>query len=387
MNKDWLEKDFYKVLGVDKGAAADEIKKKYRKLARELHPDKNPGDAKAEERFKEVSEAYDVLSDDKKRAEYDEARTLFASGGGFGGGGYGGPGGFGGGTTYDFGDVFGADEGGLGDILGNIFSRGRGGGRRPQAPRRGQDVESEITLGFTDALDGATIPLRLASDAACDSCKGTGARAGTVPRVCPSCQGSGQTTRNAGGFAFAEPCTACAGRGLIVDDPCPSCRGSGRGVSTRTVQARIPAGVKDGARIRLKGKGAPGERGGPNGDLYVVVHVTPHPVFARKGDNLTVTVPVTFAEAALGGQMAVPVPGGGTVTLKIPAGTANGRTFRVRGKGVTRKDGTKGDLLATVDVHVPPALTDEAREALERFVEASGVEDPRKDLLEAAKGA
>jgi molecular chaperone DnaJ len=357
-----------------------------------LHPDKNPGDAKAEERFKEVSEAYDVLSDDKKRAEYDEARTLFASGGGFGGGGfggggYGGPGGFGGGTTYDFGDVFGADEGGLGDILGNIFSRGRGGGRRPQAPRRGQDVESEITLGFTDALDGATIPLRLASDAACDSCKGTGARAGTVPRVCPSCQGSGQTTRNAGGFAFAEPCTACAGRGLIVDDPCPSCRGSGRGVSTRTVQARIPAGVKDGARIRLKGKGAPGERGGPNGDLYVVVHVTPHPVFARKGDNLTVTVPVTFAEAALGGQVAVPVTGGGTVTLKIPAGTANGRTFRVRGKGVTRKDGTRGDLLATVDVQVPSGLTDEAREALERFVEASGVEDPRKDLLEAAKGA
>jgi molecular chaperone DnaJ len=248
-------------------------------------------------------------------------------------------------------------------------------------------VESEITLGFTDALDGATIPLRLASDAACDSCKGTGARAGTVPRVCPSCQGSGQTTRNAGGFAFAEPCTACAGRGLIVDDPCPNCRGSGRGVSTRTVQARIPAGVKDGARIRLKGKGAPGERGGINGDLYVVVHVTPHPVFARKGDNLTVTVPVTFAEAALGGQVAVPVTGGGTVTLKIPAGTANGRTFRVRGKGVTRKDGTRGDLLATVDVQVPSGLTDEAREALERFVEASGVEDPRKDLLEAAKGA
>ena len=393
MNKDWLEKDFYKVLGVDKGASADEIKKKYRKLARELHPDKNPGDAKAEERFKEVSEAYDVLSDDKKRAEYDEARTLFASGGGFGGpggfggGGFGGPGGFGGGTSYDFSDVFGADEGGLGDILGGIFNRGRGGGRRAQAPRRGQDVESEITLGFNEALDGVTVPLRLASDAAYDSCKGTGARAGTVPRVCPNCQGSGQTTRNAGGFAFAEPCTACAGRGLIVDDPCPSCRGSGRGVSTRTVQARIPAGVKDGARIRLKGKGAPGERGGPNGDLYVVVHVTPHPVFARKGDNLTVSVPVTFAEAALGGQVVVPTPGGGTVTLKIPAGTANGRTFRVRGKGVGRKDGTKGDLLATVDVQVPSGLTDEAREALERFAEAHGDEDPRKDLLEAAKGS
>ena len=389
MNKDWLEKDFYKVLGVDKGAPADEIKKKYRKLARELHPDKNPDNPKAEERFKEVSEAYDVLSDDKKRAEYDEARTLFASGGGFGRGGYGGgaPGGFGGGASYDFSDVFGADEGGLGDILGNIFSRGRGGGggRRAQAPRRGQDVESEITLGFNEALDGVTVPLRLASDAACDSCKGTGARAGTVPRVCPSCQGSGQTTRNAGGFAFAEPCTACAGRGLIVDDPCPSCRGSGRGVSTRTVQARIPAGVKDGARIRLKGKGAPGERGGPNGDLYVVVHVTPHPVFARKGDNLTVTVPVTFAEAALGSQVSVPVTGGSTVTLKIPAGTANGRTFRVRGKGVTRKDGTKGDLLATVEVQVPSGLSDEAREALEQFVQAHGDQDPRKDLLEAAK--
>lgn len=393
MNKDWLEKDFYKVLGVDKGASADEIKKKYRKLARELHPDKNPGDAKAEERFKEVSEAYDVLSDDKKRAEYDEARTLFASGGGgfggggFGGGGFGGPGGFGGGSTYDFSDVFGADEGGLGDILGGIFNRGRGGGRRAQAPRRGQDVESEITLGFNEALDGVTVPLRLASDAACDSCRGTGARAGTVPRVCPTCQGSGQTTRNAGGFAFAEPCTSCAGRGLIVDDPCPSCRGSGRGVSTRTVQARIPAGVKDGARIRLKGKGAPGERGGANGDLYVVVHVTPHPVFARKGDNLTVTVPVTFAEAALGGQVVVPTPGGGTVTLKIPAGTANGRTFRVRGKGVPRKDGTKGDLLAQVEVQVPSGLNDEAREALERFVEAAGGEDPRKELLDAAKGA
>ncbi|MGA0010248.1 MAG: molecular chaperone DnaJ, partial [Candidatus Nanopelagicales bacterium] len=389
--KDWLEKDFYKVLGVDKGASADEIKKKYRKLARELHPDKNPGDAKAEERFKEVSEAYDVLSDDKKRAEYDEARTLFASGGGyggggFGGGGFGGPGGFGGGTTYDFSDVFGADEGGLGDILGGIFNRGRGGGRRAQAPRRGQDVESEITLGFNDALNGVTVPLRLASDAACDSCKGTGARAGTVPRVCPNCQGSGQTTRNAGGFAFAEPCAACAGRGLIVDDPCPTCHGSGRGVSTRTVQARIPAGVKDGARIRLKGKGAPGERGGPHGDLYVVVHVTPHPVFGRKGDNLTVTVPVTFAEAALGGQVVVPTPGGGTVTLKIPAGTANGRTFRVRGKGVARKDGTKGDLLATVDVIVPAGMSDEAREALEKFAEASGDADPRKDLLEAAKG-
>lgn len=388
MNKDWLEKDFYKVLGVSKGASADEIKKSYRKLARELHPDKNPGDAKAEERFKEVSEAYDVLSDDKKRSEYDEARTLFASGGGgrFGGGGFGSPGGFGGGTTYDYSDVFGSDDGGLGDILGNIFNRGRGGGTRRAQPRRGQDVESEITLGFDDALNGVTVPLRLASEAACDSCHGTGARAGTVPRVCPNCEGTGQTARNAGGFAFAEPCTACAGRGLIVDDPCPTCHGSGRGLSTRTVQARIPAGVKDGARIRLKGKGAPGERGGPNGDLYVVVHVSGHPVFGRKGDNLTVTVPVTFTEAALGGQVVVPTPGGGTVTLKLPAGTANGRTFRVRGKGVARKDGSKGDLLASIEVLVPTALTDEAREALLKYADTTGDEDPRADLLAAAKG-
>ena len=239
MNKDWLEKDFYKVLDVPKDASADEIKKKYRKLARQLHPDKNPGDAKAEERFKEVSEAYDVLSDDAKRKEYDEARTLFAGGRGFGGGGYGAPGGFSGGTTYDFGDLFGDEGGGLGDLLGGIFNRGRGGSTRTaRAPRRGADVESEITLGFDEALSGATIPLRLASDAACESCHGTGARAGTVPRLCPACDGSGQTSRNAGGFAFAEPCAACHGRGLIVDDPCTTCRGSGRGVSTRTVQAR-----------------------------------------------------------------------------------------------------------------------------------------------------
>ena len=388
MNKDWLDKDFYKVLGVDKGASADEIKKKYRKLARELHPDKNPGDKAAEERFKEVSEAYDVLSDDKKRAEYDEARTLFAGGGGFGGGGFGGgaPGGYGG-ASYDFGTVFGDDSGGLGDILGNIFNRGRGGARTTRAPRRGADVESEITIGFAESLEGVTLPLRLSSEAACETCHGTGAKAGTVPRMCPTCDGSGQVSRNAGGFAFAEPCSTCRGRGLIVDDPCATCHGSGRGLSTRTVQTRIPAGVKDGARIRIKGKGAPGERGGQNGDLYVIVHVTPHPVFGRKGDHLTVTVPITFAEAALGGAITVPVPGGSTVTLKVPAGTTNGRTFRVRGKGVRRKDGTQGDLLATVDVQVPATLTDEAREALERFAEMSGDVDPRAELLTKAAGA
>jgi molecular chaperone DnaJ len=380
MNKDWLEKDFYAVLGVSKDASADEMKKKYRKLARELHPDKNPGDAKAEARFKEVSEAYDVLSDPEKRKEYDEARALFASGG-FGGGGFGG-----GQYNVNFEDLFGQDSGGFGDFLGGVFNRGRGGGRARQ-PRRGQDLESDLTLSFDDALDGVTVPLRLSSEGACATCKGTGAKAGTVPRMCPTCDGSGQTARNAGGFAFAEPCPTCKGRGLYVDDPCPACRGSGRGMSTRTVQARIPAGVKDGSRIRLKGKGAPGERGGPAGDLFVKVTVKPHPVFGRKGENITVDVPVTFAEAALGSDISVPTPRGESVKVRIPAGTANGRTFRVRGKGVRGKDGKNGDVLATVHVAVPQNMTSEAREALEKFAEATSSEDPRKDLFTLSGGA
>jgi molecular chaperone DnaJ len=384
VNKDWLEKDFYAVLGVSKDATADEIKKKYRKLARELHPDKNPGDKDAEERFKAVSEAYDVLSDDTKRKEYDEARSLFA-GGGFRPGG--GPGGFGGGQyNVNVEDLFGQDAGGFGEFLGGIFNRGRGGGRTPQ-PRRGQDLESSLTLSFDDSLDGVTVPLRLSSEAPCSACHGTGANAGTVPRMCPTCNGSGQTSRNAGGFAFADPCVTCRGRGLFVDDPCATCHGSGRGLSSRTVQARIPAGVRNGTRIRLKGKGAPGERGGPSGDLLVDVTIAPHPVFDRKGDNVTVTVPVTFTEAALGAEIPVPTPRGGQVKVKIPAGTANGRTFRVKGKGIRRKDGTNGDLLATVEVTVPQNLSGEAREALEQYAERTAGHDPRKDLFALAEGA
>ena len=391
MNKDWLEKDFYATLGVSKDASADELKKKYRTLARENHPDKNPGDAKAEARFKDVSEAYDVLSDPAKRKEYDEARTLFA-GGGFpgGGGGFGGfpggggAGGYGGGQyNVNVEDLFGDGGGGFGDFLGGLFNRGGGGGRSRQ-PRRGQDLESELTLSFDDSLDGVTVPLRLTSDAPCSVCHGTGAKAGTVPRVCPTCDGTGQTSRNAGGFAFAEPCPSCRGRGLFVDDPCASCRGSGRGTSARTVQARIPAGVKDGSKIRLKGKGAPGERGGPNGDLFVTVHVNEHPVFGRKNNNVTITVPVTFGEAALGAQIAVPTPRGGSVTVKIPAGTSNGRTFRVRGKGIRGKDGKNGDLLATVEVAVPQNMSDQAREALQAYADLTGEEDPRKDLTAMA---
>jgi molecular chaperone DnaJ len=260
-------------------------------------------------------------------------------------------------------------------------------GRTTQAarPRRGADVETETSLSFGDALDGVTVSLRLPAEGACPTCKGTGAKAGTVPRVCPNCEGTGQESRNLGSFAFSEPCHECRGRGLIVDDPCPTCSGSGRAMSTRTIQARIPAGVADGQRIKLKGKGAPGERGGPAGDLYVRVHVTPHPVFGRSAYNLTVTVPVTFPEAALGAEIKVPAHHGGPVSVRIPAGTPGGRTFRVRGKGVRRPDGTNGDLLVTVQVQVPQNMNGQARQALETFREATAGQDPRDDLLQRAR--
>ena len=370
--KDFLEKDYYKALGVSKGASAEEIKKAYRKLARKYHPDANKGDAASEERFKEISEAYNVLSDSKRRAEYDEARSLFGAGARV-------PGGAGG---FDLGDIFGSSGsgGGLGDLLGGMF--GRGSRTTTQArPRRGADVETEASLSFSDAIDGATVSLRLTDEGPCKVCRGTGAKAGTVPKVCPTCQGTGQSSRDLGSFAFSEPCATCRGRGLVVDDPCTTCGGSGRALSARTIQARIPAGVADGQRIKLKGKGAPGERGGPPGDLYVRVHVAGHPVFGRSAHNLTVTVPVTFTEAALGAEIKVPVLRGQPVNVRIPRGTPNGRTFRVRGKGVRRPDGTQGDLLVKVDVQVPTELSDDARTALEKFREATTGADPRDELL------
>jgi molecular chaperone DnaJ len=380
--RDYVEKDYYKVLGVSKTATADEIKKSYRKLARKYHPDANKGDAKAEDRFKEISEAYNVLSDSKQRKEYDDARSLF--GGGFRAPGAGGPGGF----SFDLGDILGGTDAGagsrgrVGDLFGGMF-----GGRTTQQarPRRGADVETEATLSFNDAIDGTTVALRLTGEAPCPTCHGTGAKSGTVPRVCPTCQGTGQSSRNLGSFAFSEPCKECRGRGLVVDDPCPACSGSGRAMSTRTIQARIPAGVADGQRIRLKGKGAPGERGGPAGDLYVRVHVTPHPIFGRSGDNLTVTVPVTFPEAALGAEIKVPTLRGVPVSIRIPPGTPSGRTFRAPGKGARRKDGTNGALLVTVAVQVPQKLNSTARQSLESFRDATAGEDPRDDLLRRAK--
>jgi molecular chaperone DnaJ len=376
--KDFIEKDYYKTLGVSKDAKPDEIKKSYRKLARKFHPDANKGDTASEEKFKEISEAYDVLADATRRKEYDDARALF----GPGGGGFRSPGGAaGGGSTFDFGDLFGggaAGPGGLGDILGGIFGN-RAGART--ASRRGADVESEVTLDFDDAVEGATVALRLSSEQPCPSCHGTGGKGGSLPHQCPTCLGTGQTTRNQGGFAFAEPCRECRGRGMVVDEPCPDCHGSGRAMGSRTINVRIPAGVKDGQRIRLKGKGAPGERGGPAGDLFVVVHVRPHPLFGRTGDNITLTVPVSFAEAALGGEIRVPTLGGSPVTLKLAPATSNGRTLRVRGRGATRKDGTRGDLLVTVQVVVPDKLTTKAREAVEAFRDATVGDDPRAGLV------
>ncbi|MFI1970076.1 molecular chaperone DnaJ [Streptomyces cinnamoneus] len=387
LSRDLLEKDLYKVLGVPKDATEAEIKKAYRKLAREFHPDANKGDASAEERFKEISEANDVLADPKRRKEYDEARALFGNGGFRPG-----PGGAGGSFNFDLGDLFGGAQGGagaggfgggLGDVFGGLFNRGTT--TRTQ-PRRGQDVESEVSLSFAEAVEGATVPLRMSSSAACKACSGTGDKNGT-PRVCPTCVGTGQVSRGAGGgFSLTDPCPDCRGRGLIPEHPCDVCNGSGRAKSSRTMQVRIPAGVLDGQRIRLRGKGAPGERGGPAGDLYVIVHVGSHPVFGRKGDNLTVTVPVTFVEAALGGEVKVPTLGGPPVTLKLPPGTPGGRTMRARGKGAVRKDGTRGDLLVTVEVAVPQSLGDKAREALETYREATAGEDPRAELFQAAKG-
>ncbi|PSL02353.1 molecular chaperone DnaJ [Haloactinopolyspora alba] len=377
--KDWIEKDYYKILGVPEDADAATVKKAYRTLARELHPDHNKDDQEAEARFKDVSEAYSVLSDPQKRKEYDEARTMF-------GGGMRSPGGdgAGGSFSFDLGDLFGSSggTGGLGDVFGGLFNqRAR---TRTGSARRGADVEREVSVSFTEAVEGKTIPLKLTSSSACASCAGTGARAGTVPRVCPTCVGTGFTSTDSGGFGMAEPCQDCKGRGMVVDDPCPVCAGSGRGTTSRVMHVRIPAGVVDGQRIRLRGKGVPGEHGGPAGDLYVVIHVGSHPVFGRRGEHLTVTVPVTFPEVALGAEIKVPTLGSGPVTLRIPQGTPTGRTFRVRGRGATRKDGSRGDLLVTVEVAVPESVPPDARQALEQYRDAASGDDVRAALMNTA---
>jgi len=381
--RDWIDKDFYRELGVSSDTADAEIKKAYRKLARELHPDANPGNAEAEARFKAVSEAYGVLGDAEKRKQYDEARRLFGSGGfrpgGFGTGG--------GGSAFDFGDIFSgqqagagaAGSGGISDLLGNLFGRRGGGTSSASRARRGADVETEVRIDFVEAVKGATVPLRLSSPSTCGTCHGSGAKPGTTPHTCATCGGVGLVSRSQGAFAFSEPCRDCRGTGRIVDDPCPECGGDGVSTKTRTLTVRIPPGVNDDQRIRLAEQGEPGAGGAHAGDLYVRVHVTPHPVFGRTGNDLTLKVPVTFTELALGTTLDVPTLEG-RVSLRVPPGTASGRVLRVRGKGIVRRDGQAGDLLVTLQVQVPSNMDDKAKAALAEYQTATAEHDPRPDL-------
>jgi molecular chaperone DnaJ len=304
---------------------------------------------------------------------------MVAAGVGPGGAGFGGagaPGGF----TFDFGDAAAGGGGGLGDLFGNLFGRGgRGRGARPGGPQRGQDLETELHIGFVEAVNGVTSTVRFRADAVCETCHGNGARPGTHPETCPQCAGSGSIAVDQGPFSFSQVCPTCGGRGQVVHDPCPTCHGRGTEVRAREVKVRIPAGVEDGQRIRVKGRGGAGANGGPAGDLYVVVSVRPHPLFGRTGKNLTVRLPLTFAEAALGAEVKVPTLDD-PVTVRIPAGTPTGKVLRVRGRGVPSSNGSgNGDLLVTVDVQVPAALNDEQRAAVQALADAFP-DDPRASL-------
>lgn len=364
--REWFDKDYYNVLGVSKTATDKEITKAYRKLAKQYHPDANPGDKAAEERFKDVSAAYDVLGDAGKRKEYDQVRAAAASGafGGSGAGGFtGNPfnpgGGASGASTFSFED--------LGDLFGGLFNRGRG---RGSGPQRGDDLTSELHLSFVDAVGGVTTSVNVTSEVPCGTCHGSGAQPGTSPVKCAECDGRGVLDDNQGVFSFSRPCPSCGGRGKKIEKPCKTCRGTGVERRGRPVNVRIPPGVLDGQQIRLKGKGGAGRNGGPSGDLYVVVHVDSHPVFGRRGNDLTVSVPVTYAELVNGAAVKVPTLDG-KVTVKVPAGSKSGRTLRVRGKGVPRTS-QPGDLLVTVDLYVPTTLNDEHRSAIDAL---SKVED------------
>jgi molecular chaperone DnaJ len=364
-----LAEDLYKALGVSKKASNEEIKKAYRKLARKYHPDRNPDDPAAEERFKEVQAAYDTLSDPEKRRQYDQG-GMFA---GFGGGG-GQP--FGGGAGS-----FGAD---FGDILSNLF--GRGAGRAQQQQVRGRDLETEVSLSFDQAVNGTQVAVTVPKAERCPSCHGSGAKPGTSPVVCPRCEGRGIDAQSQGFFSISQPCPQCGGAGQVIEDPCPSCGGSGVTQQRKRYKVNIPAGVKDGARIRLAGKGEAGPRGGPPGDLFVTTRVTPSPVFKRlDGGNLEVTVPITIAEALRGATIEVPTLNG-TKKIKVPAGTRHGTIQRLRGEGAPKPRGKgKGDIRYRLEIDVPQKLTKEQREAAERLAEALNGSDPRSELLRKAR--
>jgi molecular chaperone DnaJ len=344
----------YESLGVPKTASQEEIKKAYRKLAREHHPDRNPGDEGAEARFKEVQSAYDVLKDPDKRKQYDAFGANGARGGGQPGGGF----------NFDVGDL-----GDLSDLFGGLFGGGGRGRQQRQQQRgqRGSDVEAHVHVSFDDSLRGAEVVVPVELDTACSECHGSGAKPGTSPRICPECNGRGVVSESQGLFALSQPCPRCRGNGTVIEDPCPKCKGSGRERRTKRYTVKIPAGVKDGTRIRLKGKGEAGYGGAPAGDLFVVTHVDPSNTYERRGNDLLVTVPVSFPDVALGTTVQVPTPEG-AVSLKVPAGSEDGKLLRIRGRGAPKlSGGGKGDVLARLKLEVPKRLNKKQKELLEEF--------------------
>jgi molecular chaperone DnaJ len=366
--------DYYKTLGVDKKASEEEIKKAYRKLARQYHPDRNPGDKRAEERFKEISQAHDVLSDAEKRKAYDRGTGPFGVGGA---GSPGGPGGFGG---FDF-------SGGMGDILSNLFGGGGGGatGARRGQPRaeRGRDLEAEVSINFDQSVRGAQVPLAVPTAMVCGTCEGTGAKPGTSPTVCPRCEGRGIESEGQGMFSISQPCSRCGGRGTIIETPCPTCNGDGAVRTVKRYRVNIPAGVREGSRIRLAGKGEAGRRGGPPGDLYVVTHVTPSPVFVRKGDNLEVEVPLTVPEALKGADVEVPTLAE-RKTLRVAPGTRHGTVQRLRGEGPPRLAGQgRGDIHYRFVIDMPKKLNKEQRAAVDALSRVMNG-NPREGLFATA---
>jgi molecular chaperone DnaJ len=373
--------DYYKTLGVDKKATAEEIKKAYRKLARQYHPDRNPGDKQAEARFKEVSQAHDVLGDPDKRAQYDSGSGPFTTGAGPAGG-------FGGFGNFDF------DASSMGDILSNLFggsSGGAAGGRRARGrPRveKGTDLEAQVTITFDQAVSGAQVPLQVPMQTTCATCRGTGAKPGTTPKVCPRCEGRGIETQGQGMFSISQPCSLCGGAGTVIEEPCPTCHGSGAVRTVKRLRVNIPAGVREGSRIRLAGKGEPGPGGGPPGDLYLITHVTPSPLFARKGENLEVEVPLSIPEALRGAEVQVPTLNG-TKTLRVRPGTTHGTVQRLRGEGPPKLGGRsgsqeRGDIHYRFVIDVPEHLNEEQEQALEALSQTLDG-DPRAGLF--ANGA
>jgi molecular chaperone DnaJ len=374
-----LADELYKVLGVSKKASDEEIKKAHRKMVRKYHPDRNPDDPTAEEKFKEVQGAYDTLSDPEKRKEYDSGGPF----GQFGGGGQaGGPFGPGGGAQA--GGFGGAD---LGDIFSSIFSRGGGGGRAQPQQVRGRDLETEVPLSFDQAVNGAQISVTVPKAGRCATCHGSGAKPGTSPVTCPRCEGRGIDAQSQGFFSISQPCPQCGGVGQIIEDPCPTCGGSGLTQQTKRYKVNVPAGVKDGTRIRLAGKGEAGPRGGPPGDLYVTTRVTASPVFKRLDDgNLEVTVPITISEALRGGTIEVPTLEG-TKKIKVAPGTKHGAIQRLRGEGPPKPKGRgRGDIRYRLEIEVPEELSDEQREAADKLAEAFNGSSPREELLRQAGG-